>query len=105
MTDPTTGHSAAQSGQHPAIEEPPADEHGRVERQAVEAAEVRRASSLSRFLNTSAGRNAGLILALIVLGVIGVATAGGGMVLPPVIVTPKPPGRPCPTIGAGGGST
>jgi ribose transport system permease protein len=76
VTDPTTGPGAAQSGHHPAIEEPPADEHTRVERQAIEAAEDRRVSSRSRMLNTSAGRNAGLILPVVVLAVIGFATAG-----------------------------
>jgi ribose transport system permease protein len=75
VTDPTPGR-APQSSQHPAIEEPPVDEHTRVERQAAEAAEVRRPSSLSRMLGSPAGRNAGLALALVVLGVIGVITAG-----------------------------
>ena len=51
---------------------PPAAEQGRVERAAAQAD---RPSALARVLDTSAGRNLGLVAVLVVLCVIGLATA------------------------------
>ena len=52
---------------------PPAAEQSRVERAAAQA-DPR--STLARLLDTGAGRNVGLVAVLVVLCVIGVATAG-----------------------------
>jgi ribose transport system permease protein len=54
---------------------PPPDEHRRVERAAEETAR-RPASALTRVLGSSVGRNLGLVIALIILIVVGVITAG-----------------------------
>ena len=53
---------------------PPPDEHQRVEAAAEETA--KRESSFARMMNSSVGRNLGLVIALVVLIIIGVATAG-----------------------------
>jgi ribose transport system permease protein len=53
---------------------PPPDEHQRVEAAAEESG--RRESSFARMMNSSVGRNLGLVIALVVLIMIGVATAG-----------------------------
>ena len=55
---------------------PPPDEHQRVEALAEETA--RRESSFTRVMNSSVGRNLGLVIALVVLIIIGVATAENG---------------------------
>ncbi|HTE73251.1 MAG TPA: ABC transporter permease [Actinomycetes bacterium] len=55
---------------------PPQDERGRVERAAVSAGERSAESPLIRFLSNPAGRNLGLVIALAILVVIGIATAG-----------------------------
>jgi ribose transport system permease protein len=56
---------------------PPQDEHGRVEQAAAAAAAGPRSDSpLVRFLASPAGRNVGLVIALIILLVIGLVTAG-----------------------------
>jgi ribose transport system permease protein len=52
---------------------PAADEHARVEQAAREAGPAR--SSWSRVLDTGAGRNLGLVAVLVLLGIVGVATA------------------------------
>ena len=54
---------------------PPPDEHQRVEAAAEETA-AKRESSFARMMNSSVGRNLGLVIALVVLIIIGVATAG-----------------------------
>jgi ribose transport system permease protein len=54
---------------------PPADEHGRVEKAAAAAAAPPR-SGFARFMGSSAGRNLGLILALVLLCAVGAWTAG-----------------------------
>jgi ribose transport system permease protein len=53
---------------------PPADERARVETAAIETEE--HGSALGRLLSSSAGRNLGLVLALVVLCIVGAATAG-----------------------------
>ncbi|WP_199702298.1 ABC transporter permease, partial [Jiangella rhizosphaerae] len=53
---------------------PPADEHRRIEAAAAEEGETR--STFGRFMSSSFGRNLGLVVALIVLCIVGVATAG-----------------------------
>lgn len=53
---------------------PPADEHRRIE--AAAAAEGETQSGFVRFMSSPFGRNLGLVLALLVLCVVGVATAG-----------------------------
>jgi ribose transport system permease protein len=58
----------------PAAATPPADEHGRIEAAAAQTAAPR--TTFGRFMSSSAGRNLGLVIALAVLVVIGVATAG-----------------------------
>lgn len=55
-------------------EAPPADEHTRVEAAAARAAQP--ASPLTRLLGSPAGRNLGLVCALLILCVVGTATAG-----------------------------
>ena len=55
---------------------PPQDEHSRVERAAASAGERGAESPLVRFLSNPAGRNLGLVIALVILLVIGVVTAG-----------------------------
>ncbi|GAA5134505.1 ABC transporter permease [Pseudonocardia adelaidensis] len=52
---------------------PAADEHARVERAAREAEPAR--SSWARVLDTGAGRNLGLVAVLVLLGIVGAATA------------------------------
>ncbi len=52
---------------------PPADEHRRIENEAAPDAA---GSALSRLMRSSAGRNLGLVIALLVLCVIGAVTAG-----------------------------
>jgi ribose transport system permease protein len=53
---------------------PPPDEHRRVEAAAERAGE--RGSSFARLMSSSAGRNLGLVIALLILCVIGIITAG-----------------------------
>ncbi|HET6967633.1 MAG TPA: ABC transporter permease, partial [Ornithinibacter sp.] len=55
---------------------PPQDERGRIEEAAAAAAEPRTASPVARFLLSPAGRNVGLVLALLLLVLVGVVTAG-----------------------------
>ena len=55
---------------------PPQDERGRIEEAAAAAAEPRTASPVARFLLSPAGRNVGLVLALLLLVLVGVGTAG-----------------------------
>ena len=55
---------------------PPQDERGRVEEAAAAAAEPRTDSALVRFLSSPDGRNLGLVIALVILLVIGIVTAG-----------------------------
>jgi ribose transport system permease protein len=55
---------------------PPPDEHSRVEALAARAGDTRSESPLVRFLASSAGRNLGLVIALLVLVVVGIATGG-----------------------------
>jgi ribose transport system permease protein len=54
---------------------PPADEHGRIEAAAAAAAAGPR-SPAARFLASPAGRNAGLVVALLLLCAVGAVTAG-----------------------------
>ncbi|MGH8823803.1 MAG: ABC transporter permease, partial [Jiangellaceae bacterium] len=65
MSEQTTPQAAAT---------PPPDEHRRVEKAAEETA--RPASTFTRVMGSSVGRNLGLVIALIVLIVVGVITAG-----------------------------
>jgi ribose transport system permease protein len=53
---------------------PPPDEHGRVEAAAIETADPR--SQFARVMDSSVGRNLGLVIALVVLIVVGGVTAG-----------------------------
>lgn len=53
---------------------PPPDEHDRVEAAAAHAGERR--SAFARVMSSSAGRNLGLVIALLILCVIGLITAG-----------------------------
>ena len=53
---------------------PPPDEHNRVEAAAVETADPR--SQFARVMDSSVGRNLGLVIALVVLIVVGGVTAG-----------------------------
>ena len=53
---------------------PPPDEHRRVEAAAAETADPR--SQIARVMDSSAGRNLGLVIALVILVIVGVATAG-----------------------------
>ncbi len=55
---------------------PAADEHQRVEAAAAEAGVGAPKSALGRFMASSAGRNFGLVIALLLLCVVGVLTAG-----------------------------
>ena len=55
---------------------PPQDEHSRVERAAASAGERGAESPLIRFLSNPAGRNLGLVIALVILLVIGVVSIG-----------------------------
>jgi len=55
---------------------PPQDERGRVERAAASAGERSAETPLVRLLSSPAGRNIGLVIALVVLLVIGIVTAG-----------------------------
>ncbi|WP_026876702.1 ABC transporter permease [Jiangella gansuensis] len=68
MSDQTPAAPASASGT------PPADEHRRVEAAAATEGDTR--SSFGRFMSSSAGRNFGLVIALLVLCAVGVATAG-----------------------------
>jgi ribose transport system permease protein len=52
---------------------PPADEHGRVESLARDAAPPR--SAFARLLDSGAGRNLGLVAVLVLLALVGVVTA------------------------------
>ncbi len=72
---PAAGGSAVTNGDSQAVTAPPAAEQGRVERAAAQAD---RPSALARVLDTSAGRNLGLVAVLLVLCVIGLATAEPG---------------------------
>ena len=58
----------------PAPAAPPPDEQGRVEAAAVEAADT--GSTFARVMDSSIGRNLGLVIALLILIGVGVATAG-----------------------------
>jgi ribose transport system permease protein len=58
----------------PAPAAPPPDEQGRVEAAAVEAADTR--STFARVMDSSIGRNLGLVIALLILIVVGIVTAG-----------------------------
>ncbi len=53
---------------------PPPDEHGRVEADAIESADA--PSRFARVMDSSVGRNLGLVIALVVLIVVGGVTAG-----------------------------
>jgi ribose transport system permease protein len=53
---------------------PPPDEHQRVEAAAEDT--VRQQSALAQMMGSSVGRNLGLVIALVVLIIVGVATAG-----------------------------
>jgi ribose transport system permease protein len=53
---------------------PPPDEHGRVEAAAIETADPR--SQFARVMDSSVGRNLGLVIALVVLIAVGGVTAG-----------------------------
>jgi len=66
VSEQTTPQSAAVT--------PPPDEHRRVEKAAEEAG--RPASALTRVMGSSVGRNLGLVIALLILIVVGVITAG-----------------------------
>ena len=72
---PAAGGSAMTNGDSQAVTAPPAAEQGRVERAAAQAD---RPSALARMLDTGAGRNLGLVAVLVVLCVIGLATAEPG---------------------------
>jgi ribose transport system permease protein len=58
----------------PAPAAPPPDEQGRVEAAAVEAADT--GSTFARVMDSSIGRNLGLVIALLILIVVGIVTAG-----------------------------
>ena len=58
----------------PAPAAPPPDEQGRVEAAAVEAADT--GSTFGRIMDSSVGRNLGLVIALLILIVVGIVTAG-----------------------------
>ena len=58
----------------PAAVTPPPDEHQRVETLAEEAG--RPASTFARVMQSSVGRNLGLVIALLILVIVGVVTAG-----------------------------
>jgi ribose transport system permease protein len=58
----------------PAAVTPPPDEHQRVETLAEEAA--RPASTFTRVMQSSVGRNLGLVIALLILVIVGIVTAG-----------------------------
>ena len=58
----------------PAPAAPPPDEQGRVEAAAVEAADT--GSTFARVMDSSIGRNLGLVIALLILIGVGIATAG-----------------------------
>jgi len=53
---------------------PPPDEHGRIEAAAVETADPR--SQFARVMDSSVGRNLGLVIALVILIIVGGVTAG-----------------------------
>jgi ribose transport system permease protein len=55
---------------------PAADEHQRVEAAAAEAGVAAPKSTVGRFMASSAGRNSGLVIALVVLCAVGLLTAG-----------------------------
>ncbi len=55
---------------------PPPDEHRRIEAAAAETAATRSDSPLVRFLGSAAGRNLGLVIALVILVIVGIATGG-----------------------------
>jgi ribose transport system permease protein len=55
---------------------PPPDEHHRVEVAAAQAGKTTSDSTLVRVLSSPAGRNLGLVIALVILVIVGVATAG-----------------------------
>ena len=55
---------------------PPPDEHSRVEAAAAETGDARADSALVRFLGSPAGRNLGLVIALVILVIVGIATGG-----------------------------
>jgi ribose transport system permease protein len=55
---------------------PPPDEHHRVEVAAAQAGTTTSDSTLVRVLSSPAGRNAGLVIALVILIIVGIATAG-----------------------------
>ena len=60
----------------PAAVPPTLDEHRRVEAAADEAAAPAPGMAITRFLGGSAGRNLGLVIALAILVIVGIATAG-----------------------------
>jgi ribose transport system permease protein len=60
----------------PTAEVPPLNEQRRVEAAAAESAGTARESTLARVLGSSAGRNLGLVIALLILVIVGIATAG-----------------------------
>lgn len=60
----------------PAGAVPPPDEHSRVEAAAADAGTPSRDSALARALGSPAGRNLGLVIALLILVVVGLVTAG-----------------------------
>ena len=55
---------------------PPPDEQNRVEVAAEQAGHGSSQSTLVRILSSPAGRNAGLVIALVILIIVGIATAG-----------------------------
>ena len=75
MNDPTLrSETTAPAGQ--AAEVPPPDEHSRVESAAERSGGAGSESQLARVMSSSFGRNLGLVIALLILVVVGVSTAG-----------------------------
>jgi ribose transport system permease protein len=60
----------------PTAEVPPLNEQRRIEAAAADSASTASESTLARVLGSSAGRNLGLLLALLILVIVGIATAG-----------------------------
>ena len=68
--------AAGASGGIPAVAAPPLDEHRRVEAAAAETSDRQERSTLSRLLGGPAGRNLGLVIAILILIAVGIGTAG-----------------------------
>ena len=60
----------------PTAEVPPLNEQRRIEAAAAESAGSAGESTLTRMLGSAAGRNLGLVIALMILVIVGIATAG-----------------------------